>query len=205
MEFLNLETGNIIRTLRVGAGLTQKQLGDLCGMADSAIRRYESGSGNPTEKTLQRIANALNVPVEALLSKKTETQHYADLDDMYYKGVIKWSEDQLFSAEESAAIKMHFAELLLRYKQMVEGIVNCKINNSELFDSKEILLRNENAPLSAQEILKFHLAQKIEKELSYLKSWIDTAPMYFSSAVFKNEKAAPGDANTGSGKDDTDH
>lgn len=200
-----METGNLIRALRVGAGLTQKQLGDLCGMADSAIRRYESGRGNPTEKTLQRIADALRVPVEALLSKESEIQHYAELDDMYYRGVIRWSEDSSFSADESAALKMHFAEFMLRYKKMVEAIASCKAENSQLFDSEEMLIRNANAPLSSREILEFHLAQTIEKELSNLKSWIDTAPMYFSSAVFKNIKAAPGAANTESGKDDTDH
>lgn len=54
--------GEKIREARKSKGLTQKQLGDLCGMADSAIRRYESGRGNPTEKTMRRIANALDLP-----------------------------------------------------------------------------------------------------------------------------------------------
>lgn len=53
--------GSRIRSLRLERGLTQKQLGDLCGMADSAIRRYESDRGNPTDKTLRRIAAALGV------------------------------------------------------------------------------------------------------------------------------------------------
>ena len=53
--------GKNIRFARLQRGLTQKQLGDLCGMADSAIRRYELGRGNPKRETLQRIANALNV------------------------------------------------------------------------------------------------------------------------------------------------
>lgn len=58
-----MHIGSRIKDLRIANGLTQKQLGELCGMADSAIRRYESGRGNPTEKTLRRIANALGVPV----------------------------------------------------------------------------------------------------------------------------------------------
>lgn len=57
---LLMTTGELIKAMRIEKGLTQKQLGDLCGMADSAIRRYESGRGNPTEKTLKRIAKALN-------------------------------------------------------------------------------------------------------------------------------------------------
>ena len=34
--------GEIIKKLRIERGLTQKQLGELCEMADSAIRRYEN-------------------------------------------------------------------------------------------------------------------------------------------------------------------
>ena len=63
-----MSTGERIRAIRMKRGQTQKQLGDLCGMADSAIRRYESGRGNPTEKTLQRIAAALGVSADYLLS-----------------------------------------------------------------------------------------------------------------------------------------
>lgn len=55
--------GEKIRTLRTKKGLTQKQLGDLCGMADSAIRRYENGRANPKIETLQRIAAALDVKI----------------------------------------------------------------------------------------------------------------------------------------------
>ena len=53
--------GERIRQLRKEKGFTQKQLGDLCSMADSAIRRYESGRQNPKKETLQKIASALGV------------------------------------------------------------------------------------------------------------------------------------------------
>ena len=59
--------GERIRALRKEKRLTQKALGDKCGMADSAIRRYESGRGNPTEKTLQRIADALGISFAELI------------------------------------------------------------------------------------------------------------------------------------------
>lgn len=59
--------GERIREIRVSKGLTQKQLGEKCNMADSAIRRYESGKGNPTGKTLTRIADALQIPVYELM------------------------------------------------------------------------------------------------------------------------------------------
>ena len=33
--------GQKIRQIRIEKGLTQKQLGDMCGIADSNIRKYE--------------------------------------------------------------------------------------------------------------------------------------------------------------------
>ncbi len=58
-----MPTGTKIKEIRKQKGLTQKQLGDLCGMADSAIRRYENGNANPKIETLQKIADALEVSI----------------------------------------------------------------------------------------------------------------------------------------------
>lgn len=53
--------GERIKKLRLERGLTQKQVADSCGMADSAIRKYESGKVTPKYEMLQRIAAALSV------------------------------------------------------------------------------------------------------------------------------------------------
>lgn len=52
-----------IKEMRKHKGLTQKQLGTLCGIADSNIRKYENGQQNPKIETLRKIANALDVSV----------------------------------------------------------------------------------------------------------------------------------------------
>ena len=62
-----MTTGAKIRDARKRKNLTQKQLGDLCGIAEPTIRRYELGKLNPKYETLTRIAEALNVnPLELL-------------------------------------------------------------------------------------------------------------------------------------------
>ena len=63
-------TGDMIRKCRTEKGLTQKKLGELCGIADSNIRKYESGNQNPKIETLQKIADALDIPVKRLLAGK---------------------------------------------------------------------------------------------------------------------------------------
>lgn len=63
-------TGDMIRKCRTEKGLTQKKLGELCGIADSNIRKYESGNQNPKIETLQKKADALDIPVNRLLAGK---------------------------------------------------------------------------------------------------------------------------------------
>ena len=62
-----MTTGERIRNMRKNRKLTQKQLGELCGIAEPTIRRYELGKLNPKYETLERIAAALHTSTGALL------------------------------------------------------------------------------------------------------------------------------------------
>lgn len=53
--------GERLRVTRQQAGMTQKQVAIACGMADSAIRKYESGIQKPKVETIERLAVALGV------------------------------------------------------------------------------------------------------------------------------------------------
>lgn len=56
--------GKKIKNRRLELHLTQKKLGELCGIPDSAIRKYESGKITPKYLTLLRIAVALQTTVD---------------------------------------------------------------------------------------------------------------------------------------------
>lgn len=64
-----MPTGSKIKEIRQQKGLTQKQLGDMCGMYESQIRKYETGKANPKIETLQKIADALDVYIGKLDDK----------------------------------------------------------------------------------------------------------------------------------------
>ena len=64
--------GALLKQARKDAVLTQKQLGEKCGMADSAIRKYESGRVVPKLETLQKLATALGQDVSMFLPTKGE-------------------------------------------------------------------------------------------------------------------------------------
>ena len=57
--------GNKLKIAREKNGLTQKQVAETVGIAESAYQRYERGR-IPTAKTAVKIARALRTTVEAL-------------------------------------------------------------------------------------------------------------------------------------------
>lgn len=55
-----------LRLLREGKGLTQAELGSLCGISENAIRNYELGRCFPKITTLNALADALDVSVGSI-------------------------------------------------------------------------------------------------------------------------------------------
>lgn len=68
-------TGDTIRTLREGAGLTQKQLADQLCLSDKTISKWETNRGLPDITLLSPLASALGVSVTELLSGQCMQNH----------------------------------------------------------------------------------------------------------------------------------
>ena len=56
-----------LREIRKSKNISQRKLGELAGMPQQAIAKYETGKVNPKLTSLKRIANALDVKLEDLL------------------------------------------------------------------------------------------------------------------------------------------
>ena len=61
-----MNTGKKIKLIWTFRGLTQKELGEACGIHEVAIRKYELGKNIPKPEQLRKIAEALNVNVNSL-------------------------------------------------------------------------------------------------------------------------------------------
>lgn len=61
-----MTVGQNIRALRKKKGLTQAQLGKLCGITGPMLSGYERGETLPKKKALESIAKALEVPASRL-------------------------------------------------------------------------------------------------------------------------------------------
>ena len=61
-----MTAGEKIRLAREARGMTQAKLGEMCGIAEPTIRRYELGKLNPKIETLEKIADALQLDASVL-------------------------------------------------------------------------------------------------------------------------------------------
>lgn len=102
--------GDKLRLVRKQRGLTQKQLGELCGIDEANIRKYELGKQKPRLDTLERISDALGISQgyfgtfwtskewAAFDKTKTDVERDSSLAkgfiDVLY-GQTKWVEDAL--------------------------------------------------------------------------------------------------------------
>ena len=70
-----MTVGENIKRIRKEKGLTQKKLGELCGIAESNIRKYENGKQNPKIETVDKIASALGVRIIDIMERFTIEQY----------------------------------------------------------------------------------------------------------------------------------
>ncbi len=54
-------------------GITQKQLSERTGISQSDISKFERGGGNPSIKTLKRLANGLGMRIKIEFEPMTKT------------------------------------------------------------------------------------------------------------------------------------
>ena len=72
-----------IKSARLKAGMTQKELGKLLGVTKQTIINYEKGTTEPSWERLEDIAKALKIDVDELFP-------YSELGEK--KGDLKWAE-----------------------------------------------------------------------------------------------------------------
>lgn len=63
-----IQTGQLIRQLRLARRMTQRTLAERIGVTDKAVSKWEHGCGVPDVETLPILADVLQADVKALLS-----------------------------------------------------------------------------------------------------------------------------------------
>lgn len=121
-----MTVGDRIRSFRKSQNLTQKQLGELSGIAEPTIRRYELGKLNPKYETLSKIAAALGIPASSLLGisfkirdkiqprpSKKDAHLELDIDSDLLRTIHSLAQqDQIPLDEEVERLLMEYIEIL---------------------------------------------------------------------------------------------
>lgn len=120
--------GQVLRELRIEANLTQSKLSELCGIADSNIRKYETDKQTPKWSTIERIVNAIlgeitffDVDLFQKLRAETNGNHIiimitSLIEEKYFKKV---SVPLLFSGLPGLEANEIFSNYLTKYESML--------------------------------------------------------------------------------------
>lgn len=87
-----MDIGEKIRLIRKEKGMTLQQLANIMGCSPQLISQYENGKRTPKLETIQRIANALEVPTWELLGISKQEAVLAYENDRCNKTGYKTSE-----------------------------------------------------------------------------------------------------------------
>lgn len=72
---------DVLRSLRLKAGLSQEELGKKLGLAKSTISMYESGTREPNLEVLEAIADTFNVDMNTLTDSKVSADLSSELQE----------------------------------------------------------------------------------------------------------------------------
>lgn len=68
-EAVTIYFGRVVRELRLTAGISQERLGELAGLQRNYISSLELGQKQPSLLTVFKIAKALDMPADELVTK----------------------------------------------------------------------------------------------------------------------------------------
>lgn len=97
MDLEHLVIDNI-RRIRKEKGITQEKLAEYCGTSASYIGLMETYKNIPKLSTIQKIAEALNVPVQEIFSvtsEPSEKQENVELKNRIKKQIMRNFESQI--------------------------------------------------------------------------------------------------------------
>lgn len=127
-----METGILIKDLRIKKGMTQEELADKTEVSTRTIQRIENGQVDPRAYTLQMIAKALDVDysvftaIETNESEETEKQdntwlgflHLSGILPMVFPTVLMWQAKK----DKTRAMKNHYRSVI-SFQVMMCGIL----------------------------------------------------------------------------------
>ncbi len=78
-----VETGKIIKELRIKAGFTQKALAESLHITDKAVSKWERGLCLPDVALFPKLSLLLDVDMDVLIAKSIEQEEWVGVIDIH--------------------------------------------------------------------------------------------------------------------------
>ena len=129
-------SGKKLKELRLLRQLTQKELANMSGLTDAAIRNYELGNRSPSEEQLRKIADALDCDASALVD-------HSPLTIFEFMQIIFDYEKELkirpLVEESTTGLMFHnetFNDFIIEWDEMRKKHYNGEISDDDFRDWK---------------------------------------------------------------------
>lgn len=103
-------TGDNIKRIRKAKNFTQKKLGEMCGIDEANLRKYENGRLEPSLTTIRKIAEALDVALSELIDDWSMFSQGEIWDDLQHNTIDYATSNPREAAKEN--------KLLDNYRQL---------------------------------------------------------------------------------------
>jgi len=107
-----MNSGKVLRDLRLQANLSQSELAQILGISRSAVSSYENGTREPNYNVLLKVAAFFNVSTDYSLGHETQQSHP--------NPIVQLSQDfqrLLYTSEVSTETKTEILNKLKEYLQ----------------------------------------------------------------------------------------
>lgn len=152
-----------IKSARLKAGMTQKELGKILGVTKQTIINYEKGTTEPSWERLEDIAKALKIDVDELFP-------YSELGEK--KGDLKWAEHLERLANNFQYARMAEEELLLQslfdYSKFQREVEQKNYTKEQLNHALELESNNTMSDENKIELIKLKYEKDIQKKTDNL-------------------------------------
>ena len=118
-----METGKLIRDLRIKKGMTQEELADKTEVSSRTIQRIENGEVDPRAYTLQMIAKALEVDYNLFVGNEPDEEreiqqvnsnnwlgllHFSGIIPLIFPTVIIWN----YKKDKIKGMSEHYRDVI---------------------------------------------------------------------------------------------
>lgn len=152
-----------IKTARLKAGMTQKELGKILGVTKQTIINYEKGTTEPSWERLEDIAKALKIDVDELFP-------YSEFGEK--KGDLKWAEHLERLANDFQYARMAEEELLLQslfnYSKFQREVEQKTYMKEQLNQALELESNNTMSDEDKIDLITLKYEKDIQKKIDNL-------------------------------------